>query len=179
MKRFRRPLIVLIIIASVAALAGLLFFLYVKGTFLPKWATFSDREFSAYEMDFKLTGRRLKVTLGDETAYDSGRDIIVQDCFLCDVDRDGTDELAVLCWKRGRYGSKRPFFVKNDPQVFSQHLYLYTLIGGKVKPMWMASNTGVDISFAKEDRNGCIKVTGKDGEESLWQWVSWGLARIR
>ena len=179
MGKRKRICLIVICVALVIACGGLIYFLWLRGAFLPRWATFIDREFKACDMDFKLSGRRLTVTLEGETVRESDRELKVQDCLTADVDGDGHEELVVLCWKRGRYGRSKPFFVKDDPKVWSQHVYIYTLEKDSVKPMWMASDTGVDISRMEADEKGRIIVYEPSGETSVWQWISWGLKKIK
>lgn len=171
--------LICIVAATVLACSAVIYLLWAGGAFLPGWATFSDREFEACDMNFKLSGRHLTVTADGENVWNTNSELKVQDCLVTDVDRDGQDELVILCWKQGRYGRSKPFFVKDDPKVFSQHVYIYTLEKGSVKPMWMASDTGVDISRMEADEKGRITTYGPDGEASVWQWISWGLVKVK
>jgi len=167
------------ILAGVLACGALIYCLWLAGTFLPGWAAFTDRELEACDMNFKLSGRQLTVTEDGENVWKSDKKLKVQDCLITDVDCDGQEELVILCWKRGRYGRSKPFFVEDDPKVFSQHVYIYTFAKGSVKPMWMASDTGVDISRMEADDKGRITTYGPDGEAAVWQWISWGLVKVK
>lgn len=179
MNRSKRKRLICIIVAAILACGGLIYLLWAGGVFLPGWAEFTDREFEACEMKITLKGRSVQVTADEAVVWESAREIKVQDCFTADVDRDGREELIILCWKRGRYGRSKPFFVEKDPKVWSQHVYIYTLDKGSVKPMWMASDTGVDISRMEADEKGRITVYEPSGETSVWQWISWGLVKVK
>lgn len=120
-----------------------------------------------------------------ETASDGGKIIwtldkkcLVSDALFADIDRDGADELLVLCWKIGKYGYRKPFWITSDAKNWVQHVYIYEISTESVKPKWMSSNIGKNIASWRTDENGYIINTAPDGEESTWRWISWGPEKV-
>ncbi len=82
----------------------------------PAWVTFREVELEA-DVDadgvpelLRLRGRRLLVAKGDRTLLETDADWQVSDALVADFDDDGVVEVAALLWKRGSYGSSRPFW---------------------------------------------------------------------
>ena len=136
-------------------------------------------------------------TVGDDdgsiTVTETGRDIAVydrgvkiwelppevraQDFLFEDIDRDGQREAVILCWKRGRFGKHRPTWVKRDEIGWSQHIYIFEIDDGEVKPKWMASDIGMDAAHMGYE-DGAIVITDTDGIVTKWKWISWGLEKM-
>lgn len=198
---------ILISISAAAAVAAVLAFLWYRGAFLPSWISWKDVSVSAKAYDeatlgiiAKSKGAKLPERIVNEcddsvtanvcdksisVADDSGNVIwmldkkcLVQDALFADLDRDGADELLVLCWKIGKYGNRKPFWIDKDELKWSQHIYIYEVSTESVRPKWMASNIGKNVASWCAQDNGYIVDTAPDGEESTWRWVSWGLERV-
>lgn len=147
-------------------------------------------------MNRVVANEQIKVTLDDKMVlvsdanssendnlemilWKSEDNILVQDVLLQDIDENGEDELLLLCFKRGRYGKHRPFWIEDDETVWSQHVYIYDFIDNEVRPKWMASDIGIDVdSWDYDLDNKCIVLIDSSGEKSYWKWLNWGLAKI-
>lgn len=135
--------------------------LWYEGAFLPRWVKWEDT-----------------TSVSNWTTEDH---VKVQSMLWADVDQDGEDELLVLCWKIGRFGSHRPFWEKYDPPVWSQHIfvYKYSKKSEKYRPLWMASNIGVDACNWKYDEvHHRLLIEDPDGQVTAWIWPSWGFEQI-
>lgn len=114
--------------------------------------------------------------------WTSPQEVKVQKALSCDIDNDGTDELVLLCWKKGRYGEHKPFWVEKDETVWSQHLFVYEYQSEKISPKWMSSYLGQDIadvtSNGKAAPDLCLWFRSPDDEMSSWKWDSWGFTRL-
>ena len=148
----------LLLSALLCAFGAILFLSWHSGLFLPGWvgwkkAVFTDAS-GAYTV--RLTGRKAEVSYDGRTIWKPERGIRVQDALFADVDGDGRDELALLCWRIGRYGAARPFWVKTDEKSWSQHLLVCRFDGGQAAPMWMASDIGMEavLLAASPHRSG-------------------------
>lgn len=169
---------------GICLLASAVFFLLLRnGYILPAWITWEKAQIQcrpeAGEPEEIVLERRT-VTVFDqgEAVWQSDREIRVQDVLWGDIDHDGAKELMLLCWKRGRYGDSRPFWVTEDEKTWSQHIYLYDWTDGEIRSIWMASEIGMDVvqwSFDETDR---LVITDRNGEQSAWDWISWGLSRL-
>ncbi len=174
------------IITGIAAcfIAAIALFCAWKNRFiLPGWIAWNSTEILCdTENDepekIVLSGKQVSVFSGQVLVWQSGREIRVQDILWCDIDRDSEKELMLLCWKRGRYGDSRPFWVTGDEKSWSQHIYIYNWTEDGIRPVWMASDIGLDAAGWRFDETQRLVITDTDGRESAWDWLSWGLVHI-
>lgn len=153
------------------------------GAFLPGWIDWEeDCNFEAaggYEIS--LTDRAVHVDLGGERIWDSPGEAKVQQVLSCDIDRDDEEELILLCWKRGRYGKHRPFWVEQDERSWSQHIFVYEYAEHEILPKWMSSYIGQDVLSMGYSKNKSGKewllLTDEMGAVSSWRWGSWGFSK--
>lgn len=148
------------------------------GYFLPGWiewksGTFTD-ESGRYEIVLKH--RTAQFFCDRSVIWTTPKDIKVQDAMSCDIDGDGADELILLCWKIGRFGSSRPFWVEEDEETWSQHIFVYNYAGDTIKPKWMSSYIGVDVARMSAGGRKLL-LTDTEGRMSSWVWDSWGFTR--
>ena len=144
---------------------------------LPSYATSVDKTERDGNLTVEEKGRSITIRNNREIIWALPKNVLAQDFFLEDIDRDDNKELVVLCWRRGRFGRRRPTWVKEDDKEWSQHIFIYEISGERVRPKWMASDTGIAIaSFDHED--GKIYITDTKGNVTKWFWASWGLEKI-
>lgn len=154
--------------------------LWQDGAFLPRWIQWTDCTFAdgSGEYGITLSQRKITVTFGGVPVWTSPENVKVQTALSADVDNDGSEELVLLCWKTGRYGRDRPFWVEEDEKEWSQHLFVYNYVQGEIRPQWMSSYLGKDLSgiFAHHRSDGACRLlfTDLEGETSCWRWDSWG-----
>ena len=79
----------------------------------------------------------------EEILWESPKEVKIQQALWADVDNDGKEELVLLCWKKGRYGKSRPFWVERDEKKWSQHLFVYEYDQGVIRSKWMSSYLGI------------------------------------
>lgn len=105
----------------------------------------------------------------------------VQQALWADVDNDGKEELVLLCWKKGRYGKSRPFWVERDEKKWSQHLFVYEYDQGVIRSKWMSSYLGMDVeSVAVNGEKAPLSrlyLTDREGKVSCWRWDFWGFTK--
>ncbi len=148
---------------------------------IPSWVRWQTRQISCGNEGpdrLELSSRRVRARSGRQTVWSSGEDILVQDALWCDIDHDSACELLLLCWKQGRYGACRPFWVEEDESDWSQHIYIYDWRDGTMYPIWMASDLGRNVKewcFDDEDRLVLTELTGR---QTSWDWREWGLSCI-
>lgn len=165
------------------AILCFLYMLWGKGVFLPRWiewksALFSDRT-GSYEIS--LDRKTVSVLYDGTVIFTSPEEVKVQDVLSCDIDHDGTEELILLCWKIGRYGVYRPFWIDRDENRWSQHIFVYEYDQNRICPKWMSSYIGVDVvtmsSNDKEAPYDRLLLVDTEGKMSSWVWDFWGFAR--
>lgn len=170
-------------IMALAAVSAVLYALWSRGAFLPGWVRWKEDVFpdASGEYEVRLERREAHVSFGGEEIWASPEGVKVQEALSADIDNDGQEELVLLCWKRGRYGVHRPFWVERDERTWSQHLFVYEYEGSLIRPKWMSSYMGVDAAGlcwnGKEPPYSSLLITDPRGEVSSWRWDSWGFSR--
>ena len=186
MKKRKRLLWILIITGAAALAAALVFVSWTKGAFLPSWIQWKEKSLDLSGMAggsgpdaITLDRRQVNVIYNSESVWQSPDNVLVQDFLWCDIDHDEENELILLCWRIGRYGYARPFWVDRDEFAWSQHIYIYDWQNETIHPVWMASDIGMDaLSFEFNDTDRLI-ITETNGRQTAWDWMSWGLSMLR
>ncbi len=159
-------------------LAALLGWQLHRGYLLPLWIRWEQTSIDE-SVEISLRNRKVTVLADGETVWQSDGEIRVQSVLWEDIDHDSEEELMLLCWKRGRYGDSRPFWVEEDAPTWSQHIYLYDWADGQMKPIWMASDLGREVeswSFSEKTR---LLLRERGGGETAWDWQTWGLSQVQ
>ena len=149
---------------------------------LPGWVIWEERRINDTTENYKITlsSRAVSVSRNSDKKiiWKSQKGVKVQDILSCDIDGDGNDELILLCWKRGRFGKYKPFWIKEDEKEWSQHIFVYRYTENQITPMWMSSYIGQDVVKidAKPDskQKYYLILTDRNGENSNWAWNYWG-----
>ena len=168
---------------ALAGAGAVVYGLWHRGAFLPGWIAWKDRGISDSSGEYQITLERqvVRVEYGGEDIWASPEGVKVQDVLSCDIDNDREDEMVLLCWKIGRYGEHRPFWVERDERRWSQHIFVYEYAEGEIRPKWMSSYIGTDVAnICSNDReapkNRLLLVDPK-GNLSCWKWDSWGFSK--
>lgn len=168
----------LVLLASVVAVFGTLWILAGSGRFLPRWIDWRsgriDEATGQYEITLKH--KAVKVVYDNDIIWTTPKEVKVQDALSCDIDGDGAGELILLCWKVGRFGESKPFWVEEDEKTWSQHIFVYSYNGDTMKPKWMSSYIGVDVTRMSVLQQRLI-LTDTEGRVSSWIWDSWGFTK--
>ena len=174
--------------------------LWLGGAFLPRWVSWNGGTLcdSSGQYEIVLAQKKVKVVYDSGVIWNSPDEVKVQQVMCCDIDNDQRDELILLCWKIGRFGESRPFWVEKDEKKWSQHIFVYQYDQGTIKPKWMSSYIGQDVArMAVYDENAGRKLlyenaaddrmkaaprmhlllTSPDGKTSSWVWDSWGFTK--
>lgn len=173
-----------LIIVPLILCAGILFCLLLnRGAFLPSWVRWmkGTRCDAQRQYELILSQKAVTVLYKDTPIWMSPQDIKVQDAVFLDADNDGEEELVLLCWKKGRYGRHKPFWVQKDEKGWSQHIFVYECQTEEIRPKWMSSYIGQDaaaVSGNEKTAPDCrLLLTGRDGKISSWFWNSWGFTK--
>lgn len=185
MEKLSKKLFVKIIsyVIMVTGAAVLLLFLQNGGAFLPRWISWEETAGcnASGEYLFYLSKKSVTVTHANSVIWTSPNNVKVQKALFCDADNDGQDELVLLCWKRGRYGKSKPVWVEKDERRWSQHLFVYKCAPDLVKPKWMSSYLGLEVSDIVSNGKGApygrLWLTDLEGAVSSWVWDSWGFTK--
>ena len=180
-------------IMALVCTGAALYMLWQGGVFLPGWIGWENGTLqdTSGQYEAVLTHRRVQVRKDDQVIWTSPKGLKVQQAQVNDIDNDGQDELILLCWRIGKYGRSRPFWVERDEQRWSQHIAVYECNGEKVKTKWMASDIGFEVceiragsraAYAgRRENKGApdnrLLLTDRKGELTCWFWDSWGFTR--
>lgn len=183
MRKHRKRLIIFGMAAVIFAAAIL--FLRKEGYLLPLWARWRERQIligTEGPEEIVLSRRRVTVYRQGEILWQSPETYRVQDVLWCDIDRDGKEELAVLCWRPGTYGNARPFWEEETENRWSQHIDIYDWRAeeNRLAAIWMASDIGLDaVQWAYDETHRYLMIEERDGSVSGWAWLEWGLERVQ
>ncbi len=108
---------------------------------------------------------------------------------LGDADNDGTPDLNLSVWKAGSFGLCRPFWVERDDPTVRNHLFIFDLVGGRMKAVWQSSNLdrpNLDLALEDLDGDGQNELVTLEGSYSdpqrrqitAWKWNGWGFSRV-
>lgn len=182
-KRIKKAVLPVMALVFAGAILFFLWFLWHDGVFLPRWITWKSGEFydGTGKYEVLLDKKEVTIVYEDSVIWTSPDGVKVQAALSCDIDHDFQEELILLCWKIGRYGSHRPFWVEKDEKKWSQHIFVYEYQNGEIRPKWMSSYLGMDVvnmavngREAPKDR---LLLTEPDGIISSWKWDSWGFTK--
>ena len=166
-----------VFIAAIALFAAL----YSKAV-PPRWVPWQEARLTGTTPgepdEILLENRTLRVRTAGETVWETEPEVPVQDVLWQDIDHDGSRELLLLCWRQGRYGDSRPFWVEENDTSWSQHIFIYDWTGETMRPIWMASELGREVETWSFDETRRLMLTDRRGEETAWDWLSWGLTNI-
>lgn len=117
----------------------------------------------------------------------------VKHVLTTDFDSDKREELALVVWKKGSFGSDKPFWISESDKLYSDHLFLYQYKDTKLVPLWHSSRLEkpiCQISIDDIDNNsetdlvvweGEYKENSfscKDTKKTFWRWNNWGFTKI-
>lgn len=151
--------------------------------------TISDKDEKGRTIKYVLNDKRVKVYVDGVFIWASSDRYLVQDIFVANIESENKKsdnarirnnsekELVLLLWKKGRYGIHKPFWIVNDEEQFSQHIFTYNVVGNKVKSKWGSSYIGKEAKSFLFDNN-ILFLTYKDDTESAWKWISFGFEEI-
>lgn len=138
---------------------------------------------------YSLQDGKLKVTDSSRLIWQSQDDWWVDDFFLGDSDNNGISELNLLVWKAGSFGPHRPFWVTEEDLSVKNHLFIFKLVEGVIKPVWQSSNLdrpNYKAGLADLDGDGTNELVVVEGdyddpgvrEAGIWRWNGWGFSKI-
>lgn len=176
-----------VFLAAAAGMGAVLFLLWKGGFFLPRWIIwesgtfFTENQSSQKQFEIRLEKKSVCISQEDARLWTSPDGVKVQSAVSGDIDGDGAEELILLCWKIGRYGRHRPFWIEKDERRWSQHIFVYEYGADGVKPKWMSSYIGLDVGRmcldAAAPSRSRLWLIQPDGSGSRWVWDSWGFSR--
>lgn len=111
---------------------------------------------------------------------------------LADADNDGQEEMLLVLWKEGSFGASRPMWMQEEDTAYSNHLFMYRLVAGRMKPVWCSSALDypiLQLQVEDNDGDGLQELVVTEGpaagplysirqfysqKQTTWQWQEWG-----
>ena len=106
--------------------------------------------------EYLLEENNLIIKESDKVFWQSPEEWRVDNLAFGDINNDGREEFLLSLWKKGSYGSSKPFWVTEDDS-YAQHLFIYQLESSGPKLFWGSSNLEaplLDFSVQDLDENG-------------------------
>ena len=178
-----------ILAGEVAIVAAALYILWMKGVLLPGFITWnrgSSEQYVGYEhISFELARKRLTISDYDsgELIYQTRQGWKVSDYFFTDIDHDEEPEVVMVVWRQGSFGAYRPFWhdkSKKDNE-WTQHIFIFDwdrTKADRLKAIWMSSAISIKAAKISIDEDNRLHLINDKGEETVWQWISWGLILV-
>ncbi|MBQ8913685.1 MAG: hypothetical protein IJ054_06545 [Lachnospiraceae bacterium] len=179
-------IITVLIIAVLCILS--IYYMWKKGFFIPNYVTWNNQSdtFNIGEevVDFNLQKKELKITEHDTGVllYENPGEWLISDYFYSDIDSDGKNEVVLVVWKQGSFGEHKPFWYEGKDNKWTQHIFIFKWDSEKenrLKPIWMSSDIGIKAHKVFVDEKNRIHLIDNKGEETVWQWLDWGLTLIQ
>lgn len=148
-----------------------------------------DLDGDGSEEGFYLRNGQITVRNDYRTIWQSPGDWWVDYFFLGDANNDGIPELNLLVWKEGSFGPHRPFWLAEEDTSVKNHLFIFKLEQGSIKPVWQSSNLDYPnhrAALVDFDNDGEKELLVTEGcytdptrrEATLWKWNGWGFSRL-
>jgi len=167
-------------------------YVYYTDNYKPDYRLIKNRQFDldgdGIKENYKLKDGRIEVWKENNLIWHSPEEWWIDDFFLGDADNDGIEELGLLVWKTGSFGSKKPFWFEGEDTSFRNHLFLYKLINNEIKPIWQSSNLdqpnfhAILVDYNDDGKNELLVIEGSYGDFNLrkitlWEWNGWGFSK--
>ncbi len=138
--------------------------------------------------NLKLSNGKIEVWSDTELLWQSPEEWWVDDFFVGDANNDGVWNLGLLVWKEGSFGPYQPFWLTERDNSFRNHLFIFKLEDGKIKPVWQSSNLerpNYHAELIDLDGDGKYELLVTEGsytdfdlrKKTLWKWDGWGFTR--
>ena len=154
------------------------------------WVAVLPVQTFAQEYQVFLKSSQAFLKYQNEVIWESDSAWVVDQAQIVDADNDSQLDLVLSLWKRGNFGTSKPFWIEENDQSFKNHMFLYSLNQKEVKPLWHSSNLGApnckfffqDIN--NDDKNELVVAEGvyvnanfcQPKNFAIWRWNGWGFS---
>lgn len=135
---------------------------------------------------------QLRVSQANKLIWSSDDRWWVDSFVLADSNNDGVTELNISLWKKGRFGSSKPFWIEDDQQTVSNHFFVYKMVENEIKMVWGSSDLkspNCSFEIYDYDRDGKNELVVLEGigkwysrcvgiQFATWRWNGWGFTNL-
>lgn len=140
-----------------------------------------------------LQNNQLEILQNKKLLWQSPKSWNIKNFVLADATNTGNTIINLNLWKKGSFGTSKPFWIKANDQKNQNHLFLYRLnTQNKIQPVWGSSALDApncQIVFADilaNKQNELITLEGSYQDYpkcigkylAVWQWSGWGFTNI-
>ncbi|MHB8125427.1 MAG: hypothetical protein ACYDEJ_07255 [Desulfitobacteriaceae bacterium] len=161
--------------------------------------TLGDLDGDGITEEYSIVDHCLTVREGEQELWRSPRDWCVDNVVLGDADNDGTINMVLTLWKKGSFGSVKPFWLTSEDTDYKNHLFVYRLKNNAMKQVWCSSNLDRPIisltirdcdgdclnelvveegQYRKIDREHYTLDTTAQVRTTVWRWDEWGFSLL-
>lgn len=192
--KFKRSIVSIIIVIVSAFLVWILCFPALSRVSGSSRFT-CDLDNNGQAETYVLQRGHLIIREGDRLLWESPQEWSIHSCLTADADNDQGRELLLVLWKRGSFGQSKPMWIKETDNQYSNHLFLYRLAAGKLKPVWCSSaltHPIITLKVMDVNRDGKNELKVLEGppagpkhsllypfgcRSTSWVWQGWGFVR--
>lgn len=149
--------------------------------------------------EYSLVDHCLTVREGEQDLWRSPRDWRVDNFALGDADNDGTINLVIILWKKGSFGSVKPFWLTREDVDYKNHLFVYRLKNKTMKQVWCSSDLDrpiISLTIRDYEGDGLNELVVEEGQyrkideehyaldtnalvrTTVWRWDEWGFSLL-
>ncbi|WP_017755050.1 hypothetical protein [Calidifontibacillus oryziterrae] len=136
-----------------------------------------------------LQNGELSVKTSSQIIWQSDANWWIDYFFAGDTNNDGTIELNMIVWKEGSFGPNKPFWIEEENTEVKNHLFIFKLEHGIMKPVWQSSNLDQPnycVAIVDVNEDGSNELIAMEGsytdltktDVTLWKWNGWGFSRM-
>lgn len=143
---------------------------------------------------YELADNQVTVQTGNAVIWESYPAWKVTGLVVADADNDGQAEMLLVLWKEGSFGTSKPMWMEEEDKLYSNHLFMYRLVAGRMKAVWCSSAIEypiLQLTVSDYDGNGLQELLVTEGHaagplysirqlfyenQSVWRWQEWGFA---
>lgn len=150
-----------------------------------------DLNNNSIQETYQLKEGSLKIKESSSTIWQSPENWWVDDFILADSNNDGNKNLNLSVWKAGSFGEEKPLWKEDEDKSIGNHLFVYDVENGEIKPVWQSSrlpyqNKELTIDDIDQDQKNELIVIETDYTEKgycknnyigIWEWENWGFTK--
>lgn len=150
----------------------------------------NDLDNDGFSEEYELKNGTLIIWQNKKKIWQTPSSWWVDSFFLADSNNDGRKEINLSVWKKGNFGSSKPFWVKENDQSIKNHFFVFSFDKEKTKAVWQSSNLdkpNCEFIFGDVDNDGKQELVVIEGEYgvkyncqgnylAVWRWNGWGFS---